>query len=71
MAELPEEGSLSNQVSDETGQFDPRFTLWRQFCADHGLAPDCLPGDLNPEAKVEWEKLKASDLLNSRQARRK
>ncbi len=65
MAELPKEGSLSNQVSDETGQFDPRFTLWRQFCADQGLAPDCLPSDLSPEAKVEWEKRKESD-LNSR-----
>jgi hypothetical protein len=66
MAELPEEGSLSNKVSDETGQFDLRFNLWRQFCADQGIAPDCLPSDLSPEAKVEWEKRKESDLLNSR-----
>ena len=66
MAELSKEQPLSNQVSEETGQFDPRFNLWRQFCAEQGIAPDCLPGDLSPEAKAEWEKLKESDLRNSK-----
>jgi hypothetical protein len=70
MAEPPTQESLSNQVSEETGQFDPRFNLWRQFCADQGIAPDCLPGDLSAEAKAEWEKLKESELHRRDEVRR-
>jgi len=51
-----------NEVSDETGQFDPRFVLWRKFCADQGIAVDSLPGDLTGELKKEWEKLKKGEL---------
>ena len=57
-----ENQAILNEVSDETGQFDPRFLLWRKFCADHGIAVDSLPGDLSTEAKQEWEKLKEGEL---------
>jgi hypothetical protein len=51
-----------NTVSDEAGQFDPRFVLWRKFCADQGIAVDSLPGDLTDEVKEQWGKLKESEL---------
>lgn len=35
--------AVPNEVSDETGQFDPRFNLWRKFCADQGIAVNTLP----------------------------
>jgi hypothetical protein len=55
---MEEKPAIVNEVSDETGQFDPRFILWRKFCADQGIAVDSLPGDLSGEAKAQWEKLK-------------
>jgi hypothetical protein len=48
----------SNEVSDETGQFDPRFLLWRKFCDEHGVAVNSLPSDLSGETKNQWEKQK-------------
>ena len=54
--------AILNEVSDETGQFDPRFLLWRKFCADHRIAVESLPGDLNVELKEEWERLKEREL---------
>ncbi|HSP62145.1 MAG TPA: hypothetical protein VLQ90_04095 [Pyrinomonadaceae bacterium] len=57
-----ENQAILNEVSDETGQFDPRFILWRKFCADHGIAVNSLPGDLNAAAKQQWEKLKQGEL---------
>jgi len=63
MTELMEQQqTLSNPVSDETGQFDPRFILWRRFCADHGLSVESLPGDLSAETKTLWEKAKEREL---------
>jgi hypothetical protein len=50
--------AIPNEVSDETGQFDPRFLLWRQFCDDHGVAVNSLPSDLTGETRKQWEKLK-------------
>lgn len=70
MAELPgqQEANL-NEVSDETGQFDPRFVLWRKFCADQGIAVDGLPGDLTGELKEQWEKLKKGELGSTSEKR--
>jgi len=48
----------SNEVSDETGQFDPRFLLWRKFCDEHGVAVNSLPSELSDETKNKWEKQK-------------
>jgi hypothetical protein len=56
---MEKQDAILNEVSDETGQFDPRFVLWRKFCADQGIPVDTLPGDLSGKAKEKWEKLKA------------
>jgi hypothetical protein len=55
---MEDQQTLSNEVSDETGQFDPRFLLWRKFCEDHGVAVNSLPSDLSGEMKDKWEKQK-------------
>lgn len=57
--------SFSNVISDETGQFDVRFALWRKFCSNNGLAVETLPSELSEDEKTEWEKLKESDLTKS------
>jgi hypothetical protein len=55
---MEEQPAIENTVSDETGQFDPRFVLWRKFCAEHGIAVESLPSNLSGDLKREWEKLK-------------
>lgn len=49
---------IENEVSDETGQFDPRFALCREFCAYRGVLVDSLPINPGAELKKEWELLK-------------
>jgi hypothetical protein len=49
-----EQPKLTNQVSDETGQYDTRFMLWRQFCAEHNVDVETLPSQLEGEAKENW-----------------
>jgi hypothetical protein len=56
---MEKQPAIVNKVSDETGEFDPRFLLWRKFCSDQGIPVDSLPGDLSAELKEEWEKVKA------------
>ena len=51
-----------NSISDETGQFDARFLLWRNFCAEHDVPVESLPSDLTGDIRDEWEKLKDSQL---------
>ena len=53
----------ANECSDETGQFDPRFLLWRKFCADEDVDVNSLPGDLSGETKEQWEKFKAANAI--------
>lgn len=55
---MEEKPPIVNEVSDETGQFDPRFRLWRKFCADRGIPVESLPSTLSGELKQEWEKFK-------------
>ena len=57
-----EPGKLTNEISDETGQYDARFLLWRQFCAAHNIPVETLPGDLTGETKKRWDELKESRL---------
>jgi hypothetical protein len=59
-------GKLDNKVSDETGQYDARFVLWRAFCAQNGISVDTLPGDLTGEAREKWEKLKQKTLFKGK-----
>jgi hypothetical protein len=61
-----EKPAIENTVSDETGQFDPRFALWRRFCAEQGIAVDSLPGNLSGEIKAQWEKFKEQEFGSTR-----
>ena len=53
---------VTNEISDETGEYDARFLLWRQFCAANNIPVETLPGDLSGETKKKWEELKTSRL---------
>ena len=53
---------VDNVISDETGQFDLRFVLWRHFCSTNNIPVESLPSQLNDEQKEKWEELKASRL---------
>jgi hypothetical protein len=53
---------VDNIISDETGQFDLRFVLWRHFCAQNSIPVETLPSQLDGEQKEKWEELKASRL---------
>lgn len=53
---------IDNQVSDETGQYDLRFVLWRQFCSQYNVPVDTLPSQLDDEQKELWEAMKAKRL---------
>jgi hypothetical protein len=53
---------VPNEISDETGQYDIRFLLWRKFCAQKGLPVATMPSDLEGDMKVEWEALKEERL---------
>lgn len=57
-----EKPPVDNIISDETGQFDMRFVLWRHFCAQNNISVESLPSQLNGEQKEKWEELKASKL---------
>jgi hypothetical protein len=57
--ELP---PVDNVVSDETGQFDTRFMLWRHFCKKYNVSVDMLPSQLDDELKEIWEEMKANRL---------
>jgi hypothetical protein len=54
--------ALTNEISDETGQYDARFLLWRQFCAETGVPVETLPSELTGDTKEKWEQLKESRL---------
>ena len=57
---------VDNIISDETGQFDLRFILWRHFCTQNGIPVETLPSQLSDEQKETWEELKASRLRGSK-----
>jgi hypothetical protein len=56
------EPQVDNIISDETGQFDLRFILWRHFCTQNNIPVETLPSQLDDKQKEEWEKLKESRL---------
>jgi CheY-like chemotaxis protein len=45
-------------ISDTTGNLDPRFMLWRMFCAENKIPLDTLPSELNKEMNRKWRELK-------------
>ena len=53
---------LDNVISDETGQFDLRFILWRHFCAENNVPVESFPSDLSEELKDKWDELKSNKL---------
>lgn len=58
---------VDNVISDQTGQFDLRFILWRHFCAQNSIPVETLPSQLDGEQKESWEQLKNSRLPKPRQ----
>ncbi len=54
--------AVMNTISDETGQFDARFLLWRTFCAENGVPVETLPSDLTGDIRDKWNALKDSKL---------
>jgi len=57
---------VDNVISDETGEFDQRFILWRHFCKTHNIPVESLPSQLNDEQRESWEALKENRLRRSR-----
>jgi hypothetical protein len=58
---------VDNVISEQTGQFDLRFVLWRHFCDQNNIPVETLPSQLDEEQKEKWEQLKASRLRGPRQ----
>ncbi len=54
--------AVMNTISDETGQFDARFLLWRTFCAENNVPVETLPSDLTGDIRDKWNALKDSKL---------
>ncbi|HEV2705177.1 MAG TPA: hypothetical protein VGV59_04590 [Pyrinomonadaceae bacterium] len=57
-----EQTEFSNRISEETGQFDARFILWRLFCSENNVPVETLPSELEGETREKWEKLKDREL---------
>lgn len=53
---------VDNVISDQTGQFDLRFILWRHFCAQNNIPVETLPSQLDGDLKDAWEEMKNSRL---------
>jgi hypothetical protein len=53
---------VPNTISDGSGALDPRFALWRSFCAEHGVPVETLPGDLAEPLKAAWEGFKEKEI---------
>jgi hypothetical protein len=58
---------IKNEVSDETGQHDLRFMLWRQFCSEHDVPVESLPSQLDAAAKEKWDGFKELLLKRAQQ----
>lgn len=56
---------VDNLISDETGQFDLRFMLWRTFCAENGVPVETLPSDLTGDIRDKWNAMKDTRLKDS------
>lgn len=62
MAQHKNEPPLDNVISEQTGQFDLRFVLWRHFCSQQGIPVETLPSQLSDQQKEDWEELKSNRL---------
>ena len=59
---------VPNEISDDTGQYDMRFLLWRMFCAENGLPVSTMPSDLEGALSDKWETLKEERLRKKRKS---
>lgn len=59
---LQDKEPVPNAVSDGSGTLDPRFALWRSFCAEHGVPVETLPGDLADPLKEAWAGFKEKEI---------
>lgn len=53
-----EETTAKTEIPDLSGELDPRFMLWRMFCAENNISVDALPSQLSRELKRKWQQLK-------------
>ena len=56
---------VDNLISDETGQFDLRFMLWRTFCAENDVPVETLPSDLTGDIRDKWNAMKDTRLKDN------
>jgi two-component system cell cycle response regulator DivK len=56
-----EEEAQTAAVSLDTGRLDPRFMLWRMFCAETNIPVETLPSELDRAQKDKWERLKKNN----------
>jgi hypothetical protein len=64
-----EKDPVPNTVSENTGSLDPRFALWRAFCAEHGVPVETMPGDLAEPLKKQWEGFKEKEIHGPEEGR--
>ena len=57
-----DDAMVANVISDETGQFDARFMLWRAFCAENDVPVETLPSDLTGDVRDKWNEFKETKL---------
>jgi len=62
MASSDDQAIQPPTISDETGQLDSRFMLWRMFCTETGVDVETMPSELDGELKTRWEKMKDKQL---------
>ena len=60
---------VANAVTDDTGDLDPRFALWRSFCAEHWVPVETLPGDLAEPLSERWAELKDAEIHGPEEGR--
>jgi len=57
-----DDAMVANVISDETGQFDARFMLWRNFCTENDVPVETLPSELTGDIRDKWNELKDTNL---------
>jgi CheY-like chemotaxis protein len=53
-----EKETPSAAIAPESGRLDPRFVLWRMFCAENNIAVETLPSELSKGLKRSWQLMK-------------
>ncbi len=57
-----DDAMVANVISDETGQFDARFMLWRNFCTENDVPVETLPSELTGDIRDKWNAMKDTKL---------